>query len=127
MPYATFGLALGRDGHHPHRRRHAGRDAAVAAGRCRARRQSRSNENLNNQFGYGYAAGLGVDFCLMANLFVRAEYEYVQFVDFHGLNAHMHNVRVGAALQVLVIKDSEYRRRGLRPAPFALDLHTSLS
>jgi opacity protein-like surface antigen len=55
--------------------------------------------SLNNQFGYGYAAGVGVDFCLMANLFARLEYEYVQFPDFQGLNAHLHNVRVGAALK----------------------------
>ena len=57
------------------------------------------SENLNDQFGYGYAAGVGVDFCLMANLFARLEYEYVQFPDFQGLNAHLHNVRVGAALK----------------------------
>ncbi len=57
------------------------------------------SQDLVNQFGYGYAAGLGVDFCLMANLFMRAEYEYVHFPDFLGLNAHMHNVRIGAALK----------------------------
>jgi opacity protein-like surface antigen len=55
------------------------------------------SENLKNEFGYGYAAGLGVDMCLMANLFARLEYEYVQFPDFQGLNVHLHNVRVGAA------------------------------
>ena len=57
------------------------------------------SQSFTNQFGYGYAAGLGVDFCLMANLFARAEYEYVQFPDFQGLNAHIHNVRIGAALK----------------------------
>ena len=57
------------------------------------------SEVLNNQFGYGYAAGVGVDFCLMANLFARLEYEYVQFPDFQGLNAHLHNVRAGAAFK----------------------------
>src|SRR3954462_3451455 len=56
-------------------------------------------QDLINQFGYGYAAGVGIDICLMANLFARVEYEYVQFPDFQGLNAHMHNVRVGAALK----------------------------
>ena len=57
------------------------------------------SETLKNQFGYGYAAGVGVDFCLMANLFARLEYEYVQFPDFQGLNAHLHNVRAGAAFK----------------------------
>ena len=42
------------------------------------------DQNLTNQFGYGYAAGLGVDFCLMANLFVRAEYEYMAIPGFPG-------------------------------------------
>jgi opacity protein-like surface antigen len=98
MPYATFGLAIGRMDINrtvvvtPTATANTPPGTAVPA-------PFAVTENLNNQFGYGYAAGLGVDFCLMANLFMRAEYEYVQFPDFQGLNAHMHNVRVGAALK----------------------------
>ena len=98
MPYATFGLAMGR--------MDINRTLVVTASATAATPPGTFvpppvavTDNLINQFGYGWAAGLGVDFCLMANLFVRAEYEYVQFPDFHGLNAHIHNVRVGAALK----------------------------
>jgi len=98
MPYATFGLAVGR--------MDINRNVLVTPAATGATPPGTVvtppfavSENLLNQFGYGYAAGLGVDFCLMANLFMRAEYEYVQFPDFHGLDAHMHNVRVGAALK----------------------------
>jgi outer membrane immunogenic protein len=89
MPYATFGLAIGR--------MDITRSVVVTPSAAPA--LPAVSENLLNQFGYGYAAGLGVDFCLLANLFMRAEYEYVQFPDFQGLNAHIHNVRVGAALK----------------------------
>jgi len=89
MPYATFGLAIGR----------MDINRSVVVTPAAAAALPPASENLLNQFGYGYAAGLGVDFCLMANLFMRAEYEYVQFPDFQGLNVHMHNVRVGAALK----------------------------
>jgi outer membrane immunogenic protein len=91
MPYATFGIALGA------------LITPVATGATPpgtiVPAPFTVSEVLKNQFGYGYAAGLGVDFCLMANLFARVEYEYVQFPDFQGLNAHLHNVRVGAALK----------------------------
>lgn len=98
MPYATFGLAVGR--------MDITRTVVVTPSTTPATPAGTFvpppisvSQNLTNQFGYGWAAGLGVDFCLMANLFLRAEYEYVQFPDFQGLNAHMHNVRVGAALK----------------------------
>jgi outer membrane immunogenic protein len=98
MPYATFGIAVGRmDINHnvvvtPSATANSPVGAFVPA-------PFAVSQNFTNQFGYGYATGVGVDFCLMANLFARAEYEYVQFPDFQGLNVHIHNVRVGAALK----------------------------
>ncbi|TMJ05957.1 MAG: porin family protein [Alphaproteobacteria bacterium] len=98
MPYATFGLAIGR--------MDIDRTVGVTASATAATPPGTVvpppvavTQSLVNQFGYGWAAGLGVDFCLLANLFVRAEYEYVQFPDVQGLNAHIHNVRLGAALK----------------------------
>ena len=98
MPYATFGLAIGR--------MDINRTVVVTPTATGATPPGTVvppplsvSQNLSGQFGYGWAAGLGVDFCLMANLFLRAEYEYVQFPDFQGLNAHLHNVRIGAALK----------------------------
>ncbi len=98
MPYATFGLAVARMDINrtvvvtPSATINTPPGTVVPAPFSVA-------ENLNDQFAYGYAAGVGVDFCLMANLFARAEYEYAQFPDVQGLNVHMHNVRVGAALK----------------------------
>jgi outer membrane immunogenic protein len=37
------------------------------------------SDNANAHFIYGYSGGLGVDIMLVANLFVRAEYEYLRF------------------------------------------------
>jgi opacity protein-like surface antigen len=91
MPYATFGLAIGR--------MDINRTVVVTSNATPPALPLTVSEDLKNQFGYGYAAGVGVDICLMANLFGRIEYEYVQFPDFQGLNAHLHNVRVGAALK----------------------------
>jgi outer membrane immunogenic protein len=98
MPYATFGLAIGR--------MDITRAAAITPIASVATPPGTFvpgpftvTQDIANQFGYGYAAGVGADFCLMANLFARVEYEYVQFPDFQGLNVHLHNVRVGAALK----------------------------
>jgi opacity protein-like surface antigen len=98
MPYATFGLAIGRMDLTRNLLVTPAATAATPAGTVVPAPLSLS-QNLTNLIGYGYAAGLGMDFCLLANLFARAEYEYVQFPDFQGLNAHIHNLRVGAALK----------------------------
>ena len=98
MPYATFGIAGGRMDITRAALITPMASAATPPGTVVPAAFTVS-EVLKNQFGYGYAAGVGVDFCLMANLFARLEYEYVQFPDFHGLNAHMHNVRAGAAFK----------------------------
>jgi opacity protein-like surface antigen len=56
-------------------------------------------ESKAGDFAYGYAAGLGMDICVLANLFVRGEYEYVQFGAFNDINMHIHTVRVAAGLK----------------------------
>jgi opacity protein-like surface antigen len=47
-------------------------------------------------FIYGGAVGLGVDVLLTNNLFVRAEWEYVQFQPFEGFNLNVNSVRAAA-------------------------------
>ncbi len=98
MPYGTFGVAIGRMDINRTVVVTPAATAATPPGTPLAAPFTAS-ENLNDQIGYGVAAGVGVDFCLTQNLFARAEYEYVQFPDFQGLNVHLHNVRVGAALK----------------------------
>jgi opacity protein-like surface antigen len=56
-------------------------------------------EDVKDRFGFGYTGGFGLDYAVMRNLFVRAEYEYDYFSNFEGVNAHIHNVRLGAAFK----------------------------
>ena len=49
--------------------------------------------DTNNQFVHGFAAGAGLDWMLFGGLFVRAEYEYLQFTS--TLNTNIHSVRGG--------------------------------
>jgi opacity protein-like surface antigen len=96
MPYATVGIAVGRMDITRSVLITPAATAGTPAGTV-VPAPFTVSENLLNQFGYGFAGGVGLDYCIFGNFFARAEYEYVQFPDFHGLNAHMHNVRLGAA------------------------------
>lgn len=49
--------------------------------------------DTNNQFVHGVSAGVGLDWMLFGGLFVRAEYEYLQFTS--GLDTNIHSVRGG--------------------------------
>ena len=51
----------------------------------------------NGMFAYGWTLGLGVDFCLMQNLFLRAEWEWVQFAPIKDMNVHTNTVRAAVA------------------------------
>ena len=52
-----------------------------------------SDNTLHNHLIYGYTAGLGVDIKLVGGLFMRAEWEYVRFVDL--IQVNMNTVRAG--------------------------------
>jgi opacity protein-like surface antigen len=47
-------------------------------------------------FSYGYAAGLGLDFCLMPNVFVRGEWE---FIEVRSMRATINTVRSGIGVK----------------------------
>jgi len=47
----------------------------------------------------GYTAGFGVDIGLMANVFLRAEYEFVQLSKVEGVEAQVNSVRAAAAVK----------------------------
>lgn len=53
----------------------------------------------SNVFSVGYTLGAGIDIGLMPGVFVRAEYEFVQFARFGGISAQVQNARVGAAIK----------------------------
>jgi outer membrane immunogenic protein len=52
-----------------------------------------ADNTLHNHLIYGYTAGLGVDIKLVGGLFMRAEWEYVRFVDL--IQVNMNTVRAG--------------------------------
>jgi outer membrane immunogenic protein len=57
------------------------------------------SDSRANQFIYGYSAGLGLDMALTQNIFLRGEYEYIQFVGLGGMNLYLNTLRVGGGLK----------------------------
>jgi outer membrane immunogenic protein len=53
----------------------------------------------SGQFTYGFATGLGVDFAVTANLFVRGEFEYIYFAPIDGIQVSLSSARVGAGFK----------------------------
>lgn len=53
----------------------------------------------NNEWLYGYALGGGLDYALTHHIFVRGEYEYVQFQTVAGVDINVNTVRVGAGIK----------------------------
>jgi opacity protein-like surface antigen len=58
-----------------------------------------ATETQNGVFAYGYAAGLGLDVALLSNLFVRAEWEWMQFTPVKDIRVHVNTIRAGAGLK----------------------------
>lgn len=57
------------------------------------------SESKEGQVVYGFAAGLGVELGLLPNLFLRAEYEFVQFPNINDIRVVVNSGRVGLALK----------------------------
>jgi outer membrane immunogenic protein len=99
MPYGFAGVAIGRAD--------VTRAVHVVGSGFDLTTQGRPNyafdqsnaETKNGAFAYGYTAGFGLDVMVMQNMFVRGEYEYVQFGEFNDLKTHIHTARVAAALK----------------------------
>jgi outer membrane immunogenic protein len=53
----------------------------------------------SNALLYGYSVGLGLDWAVMPNLFLRSEFEFVQFVPLDGITVNIISARVGAGLK----------------------------
>jgi opacity protein-like surface antigen len=57
------------------------------------------SETLNNVFGYGYTAGVGIDIAVLPNVFVRAEWEWINFPSFRDFNVHFNTLRTAIAIK----------------------------
>jgi opacity protein-like surface antigen len=58
-----------------------------------------TNNSRNSELLYGFAVGGGIDVALTPNVFVRGEFEYVQFAPVSGIVASIASARVGAGLK----------------------------
>jgi opacity protein-like surface antigen len=56
-------------------------------------------ERRNGVFAYGYTAGLGIDVAVLPNVFLRAEWEYVQFFPVQDFKIHLNTGRVGVGIK----------------------------
>lgn len=57
------------------------------------------SDNRTGAWGFGYSLGGGIDVALMANVFLRAEYEYVYFGDFQDMKVTVNTVRGGLGVK----------------------------
>jgi outer membrane immunogenic protein len=97
MPYAFVGFALGRADVTNSARVIA--QGTSTSGRPPYFSDTTAAVTRTGDLAYGFATGLGVDFALMQNIFVRAEYEYVQFGEFNDLKTHIHTARIGGGIK----------------------------
>jgi outer membrane immunogenic protein len=58
-----------------------------------------ASDSRTGVFAYGAAAGLGVDVALWRNVFLRGEWEFVQFVPVQGLHIHINTIRTALGLK----------------------------
>jgi outer membrane immunogenic protein len=96
LPYGFVGLAIGRG--NIERSVRVVADGTHASSPPYAFDQT-SSENRNGVFAYGYTFGGGVDWAVMQNIFVRAEYEYIQFGAYENLKTHIQTARIGAGVK----------------------------
>jgi outer membrane immunogenic protein len=52
-------------------------------------------EERTNSFVVGWTGGLGLEYCLWGNVFMRGEWEYVRFINVKDTAVSMNNVRAG--------------------------------
>jgi len=53
------------------------------------------SQERTNDFVLGWTAGLGAEYCLWNNIFIRAEWEYIKFVSVMDTNISMNSAHVG--------------------------------
>jgi opacity protein-like surface antigen len=56
-------------------------------------------QSANGKFQIGYTAGAGVEFALMSNIFLRAEYEFIKFLPVYDIHMQLHTARAAVGLK----------------------------
>jgi opacity protein-like surface antigen len=89
LPYLFAGFGIGM----ADTTQYVAIEANTLPTRCPPGRWACLAADTNKQFVYGFTAGAGVDWMLFGGMFLRAEYEYLQFTS--TLNTNIHSVRGG--------------------------------
>jgi outer membrane immunogenic protein len=93
LPYAMIGLAVGR----AEISRYA---TATGTPTGAGTPFTRTEGNLNSSMlTWGYSAGLGADWLIYRDIFVRAEYEFVKFFLVSDFRSQIHNGRLGLGVK----------------------------
>ncbi len=98
MPYATIGLAFGRA------------DMALSTfftesdinaqtGQTLASISASQSQSKNQAYLYGFSAGAGAEVALTHGIFLRGEYEYINWQRVWQIASAMHNFRLGLGVQ----------------------------
>lgn len=103
LPYGVIGIAVGRAELNANYRS-LYNEYPVVAGVPDFNNPIISNSPANSSLrkrGYvaGGAIGFGVDYALLDNVFVRAEYNYVGFSNFNGMKTSLQTVKAGIAVK----------------------------
>jgi opacity protein-like surface antigen len=56
-------------------------------------------DNVTGAFAFGYTAGFGMDVLVTPNIFVRGEYEFVQFPNIKAVSVNINTVRLGGGVK----------------------------
>src|SRR5262249_30891825 len=96
LPYAMIGLALGR----VEISRYATATGTPVNPPGTGTPFTRTEGTVNSpMFAWGYSAGVGTDFLIYENVFVRAEYEFVKFFLVSEVRSQIHNGRLGLGVK----------------------------
>jgi outer membrane immunogenic protein len=93
LPYAMIGLAVGRA---EVSRYATATGTPTGAGTPFTRTEGVFNSSM---LAWGYSAGLGADWLLFPNVFVRAEYEFVKFFVVSDFRSQIQNGRLGLGMK----------------------------
>jgi outer membrane immunogenic protein len=93
LPYAMIGLAVGRA---EISRYATATGTPTGAGTAFTRTEGTVNSSM---LAWGYSAGLGADWLIYRDVFVRAEYEFVQFFLVSDFRSQIHNGRLGLGMK----------------------------
>jgi opacity protein-like surface antigen len=96
LPYAMIGLAVGR----AEISRYATATGTPVNPPGTGTPFTRTEGNLNSSMlTWGYSAGLGADWLIYRDIFVRAEYEFVKFLLVSDFRSQIHNGRLGLGVK----------------------------